>query len=135
MTDQLATNVLNIAIQRIRAAADSAANNHLDDELCCWDHERIAGHERVIETRHQGDDSDVSTIAVPTGPGVAEHIALWDPAVGHLVADLLEQLTKCAGVKNAAVMGAMTVATTLAKALKGDREHYKVHLTTAEVTS
>ena len=124
MTDQLATDVLNITIQRIRAAADNAANNHLDDELCCWDHERIAGHERVIETRAQPDGNDEDVIAVPTTSGVAEHIALWDPITAHLVADLLEQIAKCDGVKNMAVMRVVNSAAALARGFGGDREHY-----------
>ena len=124
MTDQTTAGILNAAIQRIRDAVDSAANNHLDDELCCWDHERIAGHERVIEIRAMPDGNDEDVIAVPTTSGVAEHIALWDPTAAHLVADLLEQIAKCDGVKNMAVMRVVNSAAALAKGLGGDREHY-----------
>jgi hypothetical protein len=83
---------LRSAADLIRARAKSAANDSAGDELCCWDFERLGGHERVIEVRQHTGGTDQGIIAVPATSGVAGHVALWDPTNVVAVAELLETI-------------------------------------------
>jgi hypothetical protein len=110
----------------IRTVADQAAydDDYGNDVLCCWDFERIAGHERIVETRqHGGEGTEDSVIAVPTTPGVAEHIALWEPPVAHQVADLLDKLAACDDIPDVRVTLALVSALALAKLVGNERPH------------
>lgn len=111
---------LRAAADLIRSRAKTAANNVEGDELCCWDFERLGGHERVIEVRKHPDGTDDGIIAVPTSAGIAEHIAGWDPTTAEQVADLLEAIADPAyAVHPMAYLPALA----LAKLFGGGRDH------------
>lgn len=109
----------------IRTVADQAAYDTDNDILCCWDFERIAGHERVTATRTgpDGYGDERSIVAVPTLPGIAEHIALWEPTVAHGVANVLDYLADCDPAGNSRLVMAQTAALALAKMLAPERDH------------
>lgn len=106
---------------RIRAKTAAHVDADGDDELCCWDTERLGGHERVIEIRTFADGTtDHGIIAVPPSAGVAGHIALWDPTNVVAVADLLEAIAEpTAKVPDVVYWRALT----LAKLLDESRDH------------
>jgi hypothetical protein len=107
----------------IRTVADQAAYDTDDNVLCCWDFERIAGHERVIAVRRGPDGDDQDIVAIPTAPGIAEHIAVWEPPVAHQAADLLDKLAVYADVTDVHVTMAVASARMLAKLIGNDRPH------------
>jgi hypothetical protein len=113
---------LREAAALIRVHAAKAANDSAGDELCCWDFERIAGHERVIEIRQHPDGTDDDIIAVPTSSGVAPHIALWDPTNAVAVAELLDVIVTTEPRDSAGAM-IWLKAVALAKLLGGGRDH------------
>lgn len=88
MTDT--TRQLRETARHIRELAENAANDAPGDQLCCWNFERIAGHERVIEVRAGKDGTSQEIVALPAGPQVAPHIAAWDPTCTMAVARLLD---------------------------------------------
>lgn len=118
MTDT--TIQLREASALIRERAAQAANDAAGDELCCWDFERIGGHERVIEVRQHPDGTDDGIIAVPTSSGVAPHIALWDPTNAVAVADLLDVVADARALDNSMIYWK---AVAVAKLLGADRDH------------
>lgn len=118
MTD--AAVQLRAVAELIRTRAKTAANDVEGDELCCWDFERLGGHERVIEIRQHPDGTDGGIIAVPTSSGIAEHIAGWDPATAEQVADLLDAIADPAYAVHPMVY---LPALTLAKLLGEGRDH------------
>jgi hypothetical protein len=111
---------LREAAALIRERAAQAANDGPEDELCCWDFERIGGHERIIEVRQHSDGTDDGIIAVPTSSGVAPHIALWDPTNAVAVADLLDVVADARALDNSMIYWK---ALALAKLLDADRDH------------
>ena len=113
---------LREAAALIRGHAANAANDSVGDELCCWDFERIGGHERVIEVRQHPDGTDDGIIAVPTSSGVAPHIALWDPTNAVAVAELLDVIATTEP-RDGAAAAIWWKALALAKLLGGDRDH------------
>jgi hypothetical protein len=113
---------LRTAADLIRGHAAKAANDIEDDELCCWDFERLGGHERVIEVRQHPDGTDDGIIAVPTSSGIAPHIALWDPTNAVAVADLLDTIAAVQPEGNAGAM-IWWKALALAKLLDAGRDH------------
>lgn len=66
---------------RARLAHDEQiARAALRADVCCWEHERLGGYDRLIEMYtypDRSEDSDV--IALFGADGLAEHIALHDP--------------------------------------------------------
>ena len=118
MTDT--NQLLRDAAAHISGLASQAANNSHGDTLCCWDFERIAGHERVIEARSVVDGTDQQVIAVPTTSGVAEHVAMWDPGRAFLVARLLLCIADPQYRVPAPIYRA---AETLARQIGGERAH------------
>lgn len=71
-------------VQFITARLDEdeqAARAALRADVCCWEHERLGGHDRLIEMYTYADgteDSDV--IAFFGADGLAEHTARHDPS-------------------------------------------------------
>ena len=114
------------AIIIARAAADmikhaeSAANNQNADTLCCWESERIAGHERVIQVRNHPEGDDETIIAVPTESGVAAHIAGWHPNTGLAVGHWLDDLSCAALRKEPVDKKTFNHALTIARAYLAD---------------
>lgn len=111
---------LRTAADLIRALAKGAASDVDGDELCCWDMERIGGHERVIEVRQHPEGTEAGVLAVPTLPGIAEHIACWDPTIAVQVAKLLDAIADPAYAVHAMVY---LPALTLANLIGMGRDH------------
>jgi len=88
MTDtEPVADTVRRAAKLLREHAIRAANEAEGDTLMCWETEKIAGQERVIEIRQYPDGTAHDVVAVPTTGGVAEYIAAMHPAVALAVAD------------------------------------------------
>jgi hypothetical protein len=112
------------AAQDMRINAERAANNAPGDTLCCWESERIAGHERVTQVRNYPEGTDGGIIAVPTEAGVAAHIAGFHPNTGLAVAKWLDELSMTMLRKEPVDEFAADCALTIARVYLTDHRGY-----------
>lgn len=115
------------AAQDMRINATSAANNSAEDTLCCWESERIGGHERVTQVRNYPEGTGEGIIAVPTESGVAAHIAGFHPNTGLAVARWLDELSMAMLGKEPVDEATADHALTIARAYLTDHRGYYDH--------
>lgn len=109
------------AAAEMRVNAERAANNAAGDTLCCWESERIGGHERVTQVRNYPDGTDGGVIAVPTEAGVAAHIAGFHPNTGLAIAKWLDELSLTMLARKVVDEAAADSALTIARAYLTDQ--------------
>lgn len=116
--------VIARAAQDMRINAERAANNAPGDTLCCWESERIGGHERITQVRNHPDGTDEGIIAVPTEAGVAAHIAGFHPNTGLAIARWLDELSLTMLRREPVDELAADCALTIARAYLTDQRGY-----------